>query len=93
MDLKNRTKRLAREKLDEPLTTITNQKKVSTKQSAPTCYRFNEYDKAEISLAVANAQLTTVAKVTPAKLLRALVRINNSGEIDQAKLSQMLDSL
>jgi hypothetical protein len=93
MDLKNRAKREVREKISDPITTIAAKSKVGAKQGAPTCYRFNDYDKAEISLAVANAALVTKTKVTPAKLLRALVRLNNSGGIDQAELANMIDSL
>ncbi len=93
MDLKNRQKRTNRKKVDEPITTITQQSKVKAKQSAPTCYRFNDYDKAEIALAVTNIDSLTVTKVTPAKLLKALVRLNNEGSIDQTKLAKMIESL
>ncbi|KNH10825.1 hypothetical protein ACS79_20260 [Vibrio lentus] len=93
MDLKNRKKRGDREKVDEPITTITKVSRAQAKQSAPTCYRFNDYDKAEIALAVANVKAKVVTKVTPAKLLRALVRLNNSGVVSQEELAKMIDSL
>lgn len=93
MDLKNRKKRAVREQSSEPITTITNHSKSNAKQSAPTCYRFNDYDKAEIALAVANAKLQVQTKVTPAKLIRALVRLNNSGGVDQVELAKIIDSL
>ncbi|CAH1602089.1 hypothetical protein [Vibrio sp. B181a] len=93
MDLSNRKKRGNREKVAEPITTITNVSKKQAKQSAPTCYRFNDYDKAEIALAVANAKSLVTTKVTPAKLLRALVRLNNAGSINQEDLAKMIDSL
>lgn len=93
MDLSKRKKRGDREKVAEPITTITNVSKAKAKQSAPTCYRFNDYDKAEIALAVANIKVHVVTKVTPAKLLRALVRLNNTGIIDQDELVKMIDSM
>ncbi|PSU44769.1 hypothetical protein C9J12_25565 [Photobacterium frigidiphilum] len=93
MDLKNRKRREDRPKSDKPLTTITAVKKSSTKQDPPTCYRFSDYDKAEIALAVTNANANTAAKVTPAKLIRALVRLNNSGHVDEQELAKMIESL
>ncbi len=93
MDLSNRKKRGNREKVVEPITTIANVSKEQAKQSAPTCYRFNDYDKAEIALAVANTKSLVTTKVTPAKLLRALVRLNNAGSVNQEELVKMIDSL
>nr|AKN39101.1 hypothetical protein [Vibrio genomosp. F6] len=91
MDLKNRKRREERPKNDKPLTTIVSVKKTSTKQDPPTCYRFSDYDKAEIALAVTNVD--TLVKVTPAKLLRALVRLNNLGHVDEHELAKMIESL
>ncbi|MGF1916687.1 hypothetical protein L4D17_24635 [Vibrio splendidus] len=93
MDLKNRKKRISRDLSVEPITTITNHSKSTAKQGAPTCYRFNDYDKAEIALAVANAKLNVQTKVTPAKLIRALVRLNNSGGVEPSELAKVIDSL
>ena len=96
MNLKNRKKRSAssKEKSDDPLTTISNIQK-EKKQTSPTCYRFNDYDKAEIGLGVANLVLDVnlIGKVTPAKLLRALVRINNLGYVDKNELVKIINSL
>ena len=91
MDFNNRSKRGNRGKIDEPITTIVKQKE--SKQASPTCYRFNAYDKAEIALAVSNVKEYSVTKVTPAKLIRALVRLNNLGYIEQEELAKMIDSL
>ena len=101
MNLKDRKKRSIRNGViseassDAPLTTITNNGQKEKKQSAPTCYRFNDYDKAEIALAVANlkskAEVTT--RVTPAKLLRALVRVNNLGYVNESELINAINSL
>ncbi|PSU44568.1 hypothetical protein C9J12_26875 [Photobacterium frigidiphilum] len=93
MDLKNRKRREDRPKSDKPLTTIATVKKSSTKQDPPTCYRFSDYDKAEIAMAVANVKTKAAAKVTPAKLLRALVRLNNLGLVDGQELVKMIESL
>ncbi|MGR6862818.1 hypothetical protein ACU5EH_22340 [Aliivibrio salmonicida] len=92
MDLKNRKRRDERPKSEQPITTITNIKNKS-KQDSPTCYRFSDYDKAEIALSVANANVQTNVKVTPAKLLRALVRLNNKGVIDEQLLINTIESL
>jgi hypothetical protein len=91
MNLKNRKRREERPKSIQPLTTISNIQKKSTKQAPPTCYRFSDYDKAEIALAVSN--VISDVKVTPAKLLRALVRLNNSGHVDSERLAKMIESL
>lgn len=93
MDLKNRKNRAERPKNDEQLTTIAGAKNVTVKQQSPTCYRFNDYDKAEIALAVGNVNVMTDTKVTPAKLLRALVRLNNSGLVDNQELINIIESL
>ncbi len=92
MNLKDRKRRTERPKSTQPLTTLANaaaQKK--SKQEPPTCYRFSDYDKAEIALAVANVK--TTSKVTPAKLLKALVRLNNSGHVNEEELARMIESL
>jgi hypothetical protein len=91
MNLKDRKRREERPKRDLPLTTISKVQKKSAKQDPPTCYRFSDYDKAEIALAVSNVK--SEAKVTPAKLLRALVRLNNSGHVDEELLGKMIESL
>ncbi|MCD9496852.1 hypothetical protein [Photobacterium carnosum] len=91
MDFKNRKRREERPKSSEPLTTLITP--ISSKQSSPTCYRFNDYDKAEIALAVANLNLTMATRVTPAKLIRALVRLNNSGGVDDVELKKIIQSL
>ena len=91
MDLKNRKRREERIKSSEPLTTLTVSK--SNKQSSPTCYRFNDYDKAEIALAVTNLNSIMPTKVTPAKLIRALVRLHNVGGVDDAELEKIIASL
>lgn len=93
MDLKNRKNRAERPKNDKPLTTIAGVKSGSVKQASPTCYRFSDYDKAEIALAVGSVNLMTNAKVTPAKLLRALVRMNNLDLIDHKELINIIESL
>lgn len=93
MDLKNRKKRTNKELTVEPITTISDRSKSLAKQAAPTCYRFNDYDKAEIALAVANAKLNVNTKVTPAKLIKALVRLNNSGGVDPLELASFIDRL
>lgn len=91
MTLKNRKRREDRPKTSEPLTTITTTK--SYNKTSPSCYRFSEYDKAEIALGVANLERKTNEKVTPAKLIRALVRLNNIGVIDESELITMINSL
>jgi hypothetical protein len=91
MNLKNRKRREDRPKNDQPLTTISKVQKKNAKQDPPTCYRFSDYDKAEIALAVSN--VNSEAKVTPAKLLRALVRLNNLGHVDGEQLAKMIESL
>lgn len=76
----------------EAITTIAS-KKIKEKQNSPTCYRFSDFDKAEIAIAVSNLQSQTNSKITPAKLLRSLVRINNAGNVDDSELIKMAESL
>jgi hypothetical protein len=93
MNLKNRKNRQERPKNSDTLTTIAGAKNVAIKQTSPTCYRFSDYDKAEIALAVSSIKTMTNTKVTPAKLLRSLVRLNNLGHVDIQKLINIIDSL
>ena len=91
MSLKNRVKRESNSRplIEEAITL----KKIAQKQPSPTSYRFSDYDKAEIAIAVANANEETNCNVTPAKLLKALVRMNNMGEIDKVNLIKIIESL
>jgi len=77
---------------NEQITTVTNITKKSKSNQNPSTFRFSPYDLGLLHSGVDDLKKQTRSNISNAKFLKALIRLNSAGGVDQQELIKILES-